>query len=205
MDIREFIPVLRYEFECYIQINGILAPCKVRINPRLFYSGTPLKNHLRSIKLKDPDKLIPIEIKFNKSELDQKLDEFDVESLDYIDTNLLVGKSFSSKGWGLKKNVVSKILPLDAYNYMFPVYIDGIPAENRINVQTRLFYNSKALSHELKRLNRIDPSQEVRARIILNENYLDMLKSLKQDYIADRKCIICGLIKKVKMTSVLIV
>ena len=39
-DIREFIPVLRFEFECYIQIKGIISPCKIRVNPRLFYKGS---------------------------------------------------------------------------------------------------------------------------------------------------------------------
>ena len=191
-DIREFIPVLRYEFECYIMINGIISPCKIKINPRLFYKGTSLRNSLRKLKKKDPNKQIPLEIKFNKTELDKSLDEFDVESHDYIDTKLLVGKSFSSKGWGLSKDVVSKIFPLDSYNYMFPVYINGIPAENRINIQTRLFYSSKELSKELERLYKINPKQKVNCRIILNENYLNRLKSIDDEKVSNRKCVICG-------------
>ena len=180
MDIREFIPVLRYEFECYIQINGIISPCKIRINPRLFYSGISLRDHLRDLKAIDEEKLIPLEIKFNKSKLNEVLDNFDKISTDYIDTKLLVGKSYNSKGWALSKDVVSKIFPVDAYNYMFPVFIDGIPAETRLNMQTRLFYNSHALSGELEKLYKIDSKQKVNARIILNEEYLDLLKSMKK-------------------------
>ena len=192
MDIREFIPVLRYQFECYIMINGIISPCRVKINPRLFYSGVPLRNHLRSIKKIDETRLIPLELKFNKKELDKSLDDFDVENQDYIDTKLSVGKSFSSHGWALSREVVSKIFPLSAYNYMFPVYIDGISAETRINMQTRLFYSSTELSKELERLYEIDPQQKVDARIILNEYYLDTLRSIKQSYSSDRKCVLCG-------------
>ena len=192
IDIKEFIPVLRYQFECYIMINGIISPCKVKINPRLFYSGVPLRDHLRSIKKIDETKLIPLELKFNKKELDKLLDEFNVESRKYIDTKLSVGKSFSSKGWALSKEVISKIFPLYAYNYMFPVYIDGISAETRINMQTRLFYSSKELSKELKRLYEIDSQQKVDARIILDEDYLDILRSIKQTYLSDRKCVLCG-------------
>lgn len=192
MDIREFIPVLRYEFECYIQINGIISPCKIRINPRLFYSGISLKDHLRDLKAIDEEKLIPLEIKFNKSKLNEVLDNFDKINTDYIDTKLLVGKSYNSKGWALSKDVVSKIFPVDAYNYMFPVYIDGIPAETRLNMQTRLFYNSHELSGELEKLYKIDSKQKVDARIILNEEYLDLLKSMKKDRLSDRKCVICG-------------
>ena len=191
-DIREFIPVLRYEFEGYVLINNIISTCRVRVNPRLFYSGTPLKDHLRLQKDINKDKKIPIEIKFNKKELDQSLIQFNRENRDYIDTKLLVGKSYSSKGWGLSKEVVSKLLPLDAYNFMFPVYIDGIPAETRLNMQTRLFYNSHELSAELKRLAEIDPKQKVDARIILNDEYLELLKSLKEERVSDKKCVICG-------------
>lgn len=191
-DIREFIPILRYELECYIKIKNIISPCKIRINPRLFYKGKPLKEHLRSLKSADNDIKIPIQIKFNKNELYKSLDNFNNENINYIDTKLLVGKSYSSKGWGLKKDVVSKLFPLDAYDYMFPVYIDGIPAETRINIQTRLFYNSPDLSSELEKLFRIDPKQEVDARIILKEEYLELYKSVQDDHLSDRRCSICG-------------
>lgn len=195
MDIREFIPVLRYEFECYLQINGIIAPSKVRINPRLFYKGVPLRNHLRKQKNIDEKALIPLEIKFNKKELDKCHNEFVITDKDYIETKLLVGKPKNRTnhgGWGLKKDVVSQILPLDAYDFMFPVYIDGIPAETRLNMQTRLFYRSKELAEELERLSKIDPKQELYARIILNEEYLESIKSSKKKHLSDHKCVICG-------------
>ena len=191
-DIREFIPILRYEFECYILIRNIISPCRIRINPRLFYRGAHIKKHLESLKSINKDKKIPIEIKFNKDKLDKYLNEFNKENLNYIDTKLLVGKSFSSKGWGLSKKVVSKIFPLDAYNFIFPVYIDGIPVETKINIQTRLFYSSKELSKELEKLYKIDDKQKVDARIIINEEYLNLSRNLKEDYLSDQKCIICG-------------
>ena len=194
MDIRDFIPVLRYEFECYIQMVGVITPCKIRINPRLFYKGAPLRDHPRKRKAIDENAKIPVEIKFNKKELDKAHNEFEFIDEDYIETKLMVGKQNKSNrgGWGLKKDIVSKILPLDAYNFMFPVYIDGIPAETRLNMQTRLFYNNEDLSHELRKLSKIDPKQEVNARIILNEEYLEFIKSFKKNNLSDRKCVICG-------------
>lgn len=191
-DIRDFIPVLRYEFECYILINDIISPCRVRINPRLFYKSPPLKEHLEKEKLKDENKKIPIEIKFNKKELDKSLDDFSKENLNFIDTKLLVGKSFSSKGWGLSKEVVSQIFPMEAYNFMFPVFIDGIPVDTRINLQTRLFYSSRELSEELERLSIEDSRQKVDARIILNEEYLNLIMNSKEDHLSDETCVLCG-------------
>ena len=192
IDIREFIPVLRFEFECYIRINNIISPCKIKINPRLFYYGTPFKNYLTSQKALDPKREIPLELKFNKRELDKKLDDFENEGLNYVDTKLLVGKSATSKGWGLSEEVKSKIFPLDAYKYMFPVYIDEIPVETRLNMQIRLFYSSDELSQELAKLAKRDKKQKVDARIILNEEYLHITRGLKDDYLSDKKCIICG-------------
>ncbi|WP_296882989.1 hypothetical protein [uncultured Methanobrevibacter sp.] len=191
-DIREFIPVLRYEKECYIRIRGIISPCRIVINPRLFYKGKPLKNHLRDLKSKDENFKVPIEIKFNKRELDASLDEFNSDNINYIDTDLLVGKSYSSKGWGLSKDVVSQLIPLKAYDFMFPVYIDNIPAETRLNMQTRLFYNSVELSKELEELSKRDSKQRVDARIIFNEEYLDLAKKFKEGYKSESKCTICG-------------
>ncbi len=201
-DIREFIPILRYEFECYIRINNVISPCKIRINPRLFYKGNPMKEYLRKQKAIDPNKKIDLELKFNKKELDKSLEDFHNENLNYIDTKLLVGKSANSKGWGLSQDVKAQIFPLDAYNYMYPVYIDGIPVETRLNMQIRLFYSSEELSQELARLAKRDSKQKVDARIILNEEYLHISRGLKDNHLSDKKCIICGnLIDKDSQTN----
>lgn len=191
-DIREFIPVLRYEKECYIILRNIIAPCKIVINPRLFYKGKLLKEHLRNMKKIDENRQIPIEIKFNKKELDMVHQKFDSSSLNFIDTDLLVGKSYDSRGWALSKNVVSQLFPLNSYDLMFPVCIDNIPVETRFNIQTRLFYSSKELSDELKRLSKIDSKRRVDARIILNEKYLESIKKLRKTHKSDNKCIVCG-------------
>lgn len=190
LDIREFIPILRYEFECYIRINNVISPCKIRINPRLFYNGTPMKEYLRKQKSIDPNKKVELELKFNKKELDKALDEFQNDNLNYIDTKLLVGKSATSKGWGLSQDVKAQIFPLDAYNFMYPVYIDGIPTKTRLNMQIRLFYSSDELSQELARLAKNDPKQKVKARIIINEEYLHIIDT--REHLSDQKCIICG-------------
>ena len=191
-DIREFIPVLRYERECYIIIRDIISPCKIMINPRLFYKGKPLKEHFRQMKSNEENRPIPITIKFNKEYLNKAFDDFHPEYIDYIDTDLLVGKSYRSKGWGLSKDVVSQLLPLEAYNFMFPVYIDGIPAETRLNMQTRLFYSSDELSRELEKLSKIDSKRRIDARIVFNEDYLDLTTKLKKEHYSDRTCVICG-------------
>ena len=191
-DIKDFIPVLRYEFESYVMIENIISPCKVRINPRLFYNGSSFKDYLRSQKSIDETRLIPLELKFNKKQLDKVHESFNKKSMDYIDTKFLVGKSFSSKGWGLSKDVVAKIFPLFAYNYIYPVYIDGIPVETRLNLQTRLFYTSSELSNKLKELSIQDSKQKVDARIILNEDFMKFVNSFREDSLSDNECIVCG-------------
>lgn len=191
-DIREFIPVLNYEFECYIMIHNIISPCKIRINPRILYSGNKIKEYLRSQKIIDKNKKIKLEIKFNKNKLYNDLNEFSKKHINYIDTKLLVGKSYKSKGWTLSNNVKSKIFPLNAYNFMYPAYIDGIQVEARLYIQIRLFFTSSELSQELEKLSKKNSKDKVDARIIINEEYLKLTKSLVNNHLSDSNCVICG-------------
>ena len=46
-DIQEFIPVKDYEQSCWVLINDVIAPCYIRINPRLFYKSNILKGKYR--------------------------------------------------------------------------------------------------------------------------------------------------------------
>ena len=68
-DIREFIPVKDYEQSGWVLINDVIAPCYIRINPRLFYKSNILKDHLKYLKETKPDKNIPLEVKFNKQDI----------------------------------------------------------------------------------------------------------------------------------------
>lgn len=191
-DIREFIPVYKYDCSCWVLIEDIIAPANIRINPRLFYKSKTLKNHLKHLKEVNPDINIPLELNFNKQNIFDAHQEFDNNYLNFINTKLLVGKSYKSRGWGLSKDVVSKLFPLEVYNYIFPVIVDGILVDARINIQTRLFYSGKSLENLLFKLYKKDPKRKIDAKIILNEKFLKEVKKFQSSKYKQTTCVKCG-------------
>lgn len=191
-DIQEFIPVKDYEQSCWVLINDVIAPCYIRINPRLFYKSNILKGHLKYLKETKPDKNIPLEVKFNKEDIYKHHQIFDNNYLDYIDTKLLVGKSYKSRGWALSKEAVSKLFPLKAYNCLFPVIVDDILVNAKINIQTRLFYSRGTLENLLFDLHEKGPKRKVDAKIILNEKFLKEIKKIQSSKYKKTACVICG-------------
>ena len=191
-DINDFFPIRRYERDCHIWIKGILSECKIRINPRIFYTSEDLQRHIEDL---DEGDFISLQLMYNKDDLDSKINEFFSFKEKYIDTQLTVGKSYKSKGWGLSKDVVAKLLPLDAYDLKFPIIVDGISDFGKINAQTRLFYNNEDLSSKLKELHDSNPKQKIDAKILLeNANLTPYMEYSENKTFQDeaRKCVICG-------------
>ena len=72
---------------------------------------------------------------------------FDGDKLDgrtTISTDVKVGKSFGSGGWTLQRNDIKEILPIEEYQGTYPITVDGIKAEGRFNVDSRLFFKSES-------------------------------------------------------------
>ena len=179
-DISDFIPVKKYEFDnCKIIIEDIISDCKIRINPRLFYLGTEISDYLLQL---DEKSHVPLEIKYDKSYLNQQIEQWKNTNLDVIETELLVGKSFSSKGWALTKDVRAMIFPIYSYEINYPITVGEIRDFGKLNIQIRLFYKSKRLSEKLEELHNIDPNQKVDAKIVFDERKLPDYENSLDDF-----------------------
>lgn len=185
-DIAPLIPVKHYECSGYIEIEGIKSECKLRCNPRLFYKSTELSNHLEELYYQDSNQKVPMGILLNEEDLYNNFisNYSNLESL-VISTLLPVGKSYSSKGWRLPKDVISKLIPLDEFYGSYPVFVDGIPSEAKIDIQLRLFYKSDELSDFLEDLYYENPKRRIFAKISLtdfvgNQKNLESLPSLEE-------------------------
>ena len=184
-DINELIPVTQYEGECTIKIGEIYSPAKLRINPRLFYHGTELSNYLKELYDLNPDIKVPMEIEMPDERIYKNfISKYPHNSeLDTLTVDLLVGKSYKSKGWRIKKEQTSIFLPLEQYEGYYYIVVDGIEAKANIDIQTRLFYNGTEMSRYLKELYENDPNQEVQATIIFNKEL--SLHNIREEFVEE--------------------
>ena len=179
-DISKIIPVEKYEGNCHIEIDGIVAPAIFRVNPRLFYRSNDLSKHLEKLHKSEPNSKVALEIKLNKKQLYSNFISKYLTSdpIEFLNMDLPVGKSYNSKGWRINMDITSKFIPLNEYSGIYDIVVDHIPSPAILDVQTRIFYKSDELSNHLKELHDSNPKQRVNAKIIFDEDLvLFVLKS----------------------------
>ena len=78
-----------------------------------------------------------------------------------IHTDVIVGKSGQSKGWALSRKDMSNLIPIEDYEGNYPITVDGVECEGKLNITPRLFYSSNELQEHLTKLAEEDPKQRV--------------------------------------------
>ena len=171
-DIHDWIPVEIFERDCKLIIGNFSSDAVLRFNPRLFYKNDELAIYLKELYDKGCYKSkIPMQIKINKKNLFYNVEGIEKYfNIDYIDTQLLVGKSYKSKGWQLSKDVVSKIFPLENYADNYLIYINDIESIAQLNTQFRIFYNNNELSDYLEELYYKNAQEKISAKIVFEDN-----------------------------------
>ena len=98
-DIDDIIPVDKYEGQCHIEINNIIVPAQIMINPRLFYRSKNLSKHLEELFNLDSNMKVPMEIRLKKEQIYSNfIKKYDnSKPLKFIELDLTVGKSFNTK------------------------------------------------------------------------------------------------------------
>ena len=171
-DIHDWIPVEEFERNCKVIINDISSDAILRFNPRLFYESDELSSYLEDLHYKGYSKYkIPMDIIIPKNNFFRNIDSIEKYlKVETVDTSLLVGKSFSSKGWQLSKELVSKLFPAEEYAGEYSIIINNINSNAKLNLQFRLFYKSNELSEYLEELHYENPRNKIPAKIIF-DNY----------------------------------
>lgn len=101
-----------------------------------------------------------------------------------IDTEVKVGKSFDSGGWSLSRTDLNDLIPIDEYEGNYPIVVDGISTEGRLNLNTRLFYKGDELRSHLEDLFNENPNQKIPIQIeYKDENKRGFQFKLKKELI----------------------
>ena len=63
-DLKKLIPVDKFESSYCILVDGFPAKGNLKVNPRLFYKGNELKQHLEDLAKEDSKQKVPLKIFF---------------------------------------------------------------------------------------------------------------------------------------------
>ncbi|MDO5848515.1 MAG: hypothetical protein Q4P18_03180 [Methanobrevibacter sp.] len=131
-----------------------------------------IENYLLSLKIK-PFVIFTGNSGTGKTKLAQLFVDFISKSTtqDYIESSVKVGKSAKIGGWAVSREDVDKKLPILKYEQDYPIVVDGIHGEGKLNMNTRLFYTANdELTNHLERLAEENPNQKIDLKIILSSN-----------------------------------
>ena len=141
-----------------------------------YFDKKVIENYLLSLKVK-PFVIFVGNSGTGKTKLSQLYAQYlmkngNCESSDII-TSVKVGKSFSSGGWSLSSKDIQELVPSDKYEGDLDIVVDGIPANGKLNVNTRIFFKSNSLQNHLKELYDEDPNQKIDLVIKQDKNNQD--------------------------------
>jgi transcription initiation factor TFIIIB Brf1 subunit/transcription initiation factor TFIIB len=128
-----------------VQIDDLkLNDFDLNVTPRLFYSDSKIQKYLEDMANYIPEKVVEIKLHLeNNNNM-----ELDLEDLDVINLEKIVGKSYKSKGWTLGYKVNSLI---KENKTITSVEIDGIKVKRfKLDYTVRLFYKDKEIQQYLK-------------------------------------------------------
>ncbi|WP_276954936.1 McrB family protein [Methanobrevibacter woesei] len=129
-----------------------------------YFDKKVIENYLLSLKVK-PFVIFVGNSGTGKTKLSQLYAQYLMknesnESSD-IKTRVRVGKAFSNGGWSVSPKDIQDLVPSDKYEGDLDLIVDGIPADGKLNLNTRIFFRSDDLYNHLKELHDEDPNQKI--------------------------------------------
>ena len=155
-DIRDLIPIDDFENSYSIIVDGVSANADLKLNPRLFYKGNELKEHLEELANEDSRQKVPLEILLDEgieNFPEKNLKSFKEDSEEYI-TFKTNDSHVNNEFFGLSDNFVCEVLGLDKCGEM-DIYFDGQKSRERFWARTQARSFDKDLINHLKSLDNL--------------------------------------------------
>ena len=170
-DLKKLIPVDKFESSYCILVDGFPAKGNLKVNPRLFYKGNELKQHLEDLAKEDSKQKVPLkifldekkiikeEVSSNFLEDEEKIKNYDIEEyISFKDKHSYKGPDFFALG--LK--TVFVLLGTYKHYYKMDICFDGYKVNKNINFQPFARSHDKKL---LKHLKSIDNLADIEIKI----------------------------------------
>ncbi len=164
-DIKDLIPIDELENTYSIIVDGVPANANLKLNPRLFYKGNELKQHLEKLAEEDQKQKVPLEIL-----LDEKI--VNSSNKEYISFKTSDSRIYDDF-FGLSDHFVCGVLGLDKYGEM-DFYFDGQKSREHFWARTQAKSNDKDL---IKHLKSLDNLSDLEIKINKEDLFNTLLKS----------------------------
>ena len=165
-DLRDLIPIDEFENNYSILVDGVPAEGNLQVNPRLFYKGNELKQHLEKLAEEDEKQKVPLEIILN----DEKVIKKEANEEKYLTINLNVNKTaYNLSLWTVDKKNFINIFPFDNIDGQYEVLVDGIKCKGRLSLLTSLSYKSTEFKNYIKKLLDKDTKEIVTIKIKMDD------------------------------------
>ena len=105
-------------------------------------------------------------------------DTSDLENLDYIDTNVTIGKSANNKGWTVSRHDFDEMIPIDIIEGDYPIIVDGVESDGRLNLNVRVFYKNDKKNNLREHLTELSNSNIENANLRLFYNKEKIAKEI---------------------------
>ena len=159
--LNDFIPIIPFEKECSIIVDGIKVVGKINIHTRLFYfKDDDLSKYLKS--LYDIDPKAQTRVTF---ELTHGIYEYSNSNLDDLKFITKFSKSFKKGLFAVPRSISRNLIPILPYEQECKFLINGINVMGKFNLEFRFKFSDKSFISKLE--SKFDENEELLVKLVL--------------------------------------
>lgn len=157
-----FVPIIPYEKECTVFVEGIEIKGKINIHTRLFYfTNKKLSSFLEKLYLIDPKTQAKIDLELNHGKYILK-----DSKEDFITFTTKFSKSFKNGMFVMPRKFSKEILPILPYEKECMFSVGDVDASGRFNLEFRFIFNSEDIIPKLSSIK--EENEEMKVVLLLN-------------------------------------
>ncbi len=159
--LNEFIPLIPFEKECSILVDGIKVVGKMNIHTRLFYfKDDILSKYLKNLHDIDPKAQTRITFELNNG-----IYKYSGENIGDLEFITKFSKSFKKGLFAVPRSISKNIIPILPYELECNFLINGIKCIGKFNLEFRFRFSDDSFISKLE--SKFDENEELKVKLLL--------------------------------------